>query len=263
MDAARQNDLTLGSSSQPLLGSRHLAKGNTQQVSSSQVHRQYASSVPDAGLLLDQHGDSPSNIESRLMELEQSLKAEKHSREKESMLYQSTTNQLRAKLRDLEQQLEMERNRHKKTSFDLIEKEKDAKNQRQLALDAVGELNRFLRGNQVPNQSTDDEIIQKVVALRIDIRDFAIIHFEGTMDAEVAQASLEPVNKYLRIPPDCLEKYIYTSSTRVNVIRAFLWAYLGKKVFNRFSWACRDAGTAFQVICGFLSNPTHPSMFIF
>ncbi|KAJ2992965.1 hypothetical protein NUW58_g1992 [Xylaria curta] len=189
------------------------------------------------------------------MEVEQSLKNEKESREEESILHENSIIHLQTKLKEMEQHLEMEQSRHKKTRSDLIETQKDVKHHRQLALDAVGELNRFLRGNQVPNQSTDDEIIQRAMMLRVDIRDFAIIHFEGSIDeVGINQVSLESLNEFLRIPPDCLKEYVSNSSTRVNIIRAFLWMYLCERVFNRFSWTWRGAGSAFHDICGFLEG---------
>lgn len=229
---------------------------NAQRTAAIRATQKPASVVPDVGYLPDQPDASSSDLEMRLKEAEQSLKIEKERREKESILHGQAMNDLQAKLKDVEQHLEVERHRHQQTKFDLIEKHKDANHQRQLMLDAVGELNRFLRGSRVPNQSTDDEIIQKAMTLRVGIRDFAILHFEGNIDqVGINQDALDSLNKFLRIPQDYLKSYISTSPKRVNVIRAFLWAYLCEAVFNQFSWTWQSAGTAFHDICGFLGRP--------
>ncbi|KAK5629008.1 hypothetical protein RRF57_004723 [Xylaria bambusicola] len=170
-----------------------------------------------------------------------------------TLLLEQTIHNLQVKLRSVERDLETERSNHEQTKFDLVEKQKDASNQRQLMLDAVGELNRFLRGNEVRNQLTDDEIIQKVMTLRVGIRDFALRNFSSDIDqSRITEASLGSLNEFLRMPPDFLSKYISTSSTRINVTRAFLWSYICEKVFNQFFWTWQGAGAAFRDICGSL-----------
>ncbi|KAI1733568.1 hypothetical protein F4680DRAFT_441283 [Xylaria scruposa] len=241
----------------PMTGpdSQHVAKGDTKQASELQLNRQSTSVVPNARSLSDYPGSSSSNLENRLREMQHILKTEKESRRTENISHENAMNSLAVRLNYVQRDLEMERNRHQKTKLDLIEKEKDAQSQRQLALDAVGELNRFLRGNKVHSQSTDDEIIQKAMTLRISIRDFAILHFERSVEeAEINQVSLESLNKVLQIPSDLLKSYTSTSSMRINLIRAFFWAYLYENVFNQFSWTWRGASAAFKDICGFLDG---------
>ncbi|KAI1204681.1 uncharacterized protein F4807DRAFT_471862 [Annulohypoxylon truncatum] len=238
-----------------LLDSHSSRPRNTRQVHASQSGGQSASVFANTGSLPLQPGVSPSDLETRLKEAEQSLKKEKQSRLEENASHERVTNNLQAKLDVTERNLETERNEHQHTKSRLTEKENAANHQRQLMLDAVGELNRFLRGNQVHNQSTDHELIQKAMKLRIAIRDFAILYFGNNVNMlGSSQASLESLNQFLRIPLDYLETYISFSSKRVNLIRAFLWAYLYERVFNRFYWSWQGAGTAFCEMRGFLYN---------
>ncbi|KAI0972384.1 hypothetical protein F4678DRAFT_460604 [Xylaria arbuscula] len=235
------------------LGPQDASQDNAEQVHRSQDHKHLESVAPNAGYLPHQPPTSSSDLESRLKEAEQSLENEKRYREREGILNEKEIDYLQSQLKNAEAQLEMERAKHQQTRSDLIEKDKYANRQRQLMLDAVSELNRYLRGNQVSNQATDDEIIQKVMMLRIAIRDFAILHFEGDIDQfTINQGLLKSLNELLRLPPDDMVKYISTSTTRVNIFRAFLWAYLFENVFNRFSWTWQGAGSAFHDISGFL-----------
>ncbi|KAI0440361.1 hypothetical protein F4803DRAFT_553180 [Xylaria telfairii] len=149
--------------------------------------------------------------------LKQNLKQERESRERESKFCENAVNDLEARLKAMQKHLEMEQNNHDKTRSDLIEKQKDEKNQRRLALEAVGELNRFLRGKQAPNQLTDDEIIQKAMTLRIGIRDFAILHFGDSInEVGINLSSLEPLNEFLRMEPDYLKDHVSTYCRAVN-----------------------------------------------
>ncbi|KAI1308320.1 hypothetical protein F5Y03DRAFT_97182 [Xylaria venustula] len=235
------------------LGSQDAGQDNAKQVHRSQDHKHLESVAPSVGYLPHQPPTSSSDLESRLKESEQSLENEKRYREREGILNEKAIDDLQSQLKNAEAQLEMERAKHQQTRLDLIEKDKYANRQRQLMLDAVSELNRYLRGNQVSNQATDDEIIQKVMMLRIAIRDFAILHFEGDIDHfTINQGSLESLNELLRLPLDDVVKYISTSTTRVNIVRAFLWAYLFENVFNRYSWTWQGASNAFHDISGFL-----------
>ncbi|KAI1170295.1 hypothetical protein F4777DRAFT_569798 [Nemania sp. FL0916] len=240
-------------SRKPPVAPQHGGQGKIQQVPLPQPNQRTAPIASDASGPPPQPDISTSDLGMRVMEAERSLDAEKRRHHEERALHFKAMSSLQAKLKYMEQHLEVERDRHQQTKLDLMDKQKDADYQRQLKLEAVGELNRFLRGNKVSNQSADDEIIQKAMTLRISIRDFALLYFEGSIDqSAISPKSLEALNEYLRIPPDYLTNYITTASTRVNVVRAFIWAYLCENVFNRFSWTWQGAGIAFHDMCGFL-----------
>ncbi|KAI1425005.1 hypothetical protein F5Y12DRAFT_749255 [Xylaria sp. FL1777] len=233
----------------------HLSNDESQLGSHPDREKNSQKAPENASYLPDETSISSFDIQLRLKEAEQNLKNEKKCRKEEIILHERAMKYLQAKLKDSEENLMMERSMHEQTKLDLIEKRNEANHQRQFALDAVGELNRFLRGNKVPNQSTDDEIIQKAMTLRVGIRDFAIFHFGGNLDqVRINQASLESLNQFLRIPPDYLETYASASSTRINLIRAFLWAYLRERVFNQFCWTWQGASTAFRDISSFLDT---------
>ncbi|KAI0430721.1 hypothetical protein F5Y09DRAFT_307085 [Xylaria sp. FL1042] len=255
MNVTKDHHPTLEEIHKPLHSSHDDIQADTAEVPALQANMELISVLSNEEQPPNQAPMSSSDLESRLNEAEKSLENERMNREKEQILHGKAINYFQEKLKNVEEQLKMERTRHQRTRLDLAEKDNYASHQRQLMLDAVGELNRFLRGNQVPNQLADDEIIQKAMILRIEIRNFAIHHFEGNINQlGINQGSFDSLNEFLRISPDCLKSYIATSSTRVNTIRALLWAYLLEKVFNQFSWTWRGAGTAFRNINGFLDD---------
>ncbi|KAI0521985.1 hypothetical protein F5B22DRAFT_512713 [Xylaria bambusicola] len=201
---------------------------------------------------------SSPGLQTRAKEEMENLEREKGNGGEDALALEQTIHNLQVNLKNVERQLETERNNHEQTKLDLVEKQKDATNQRQLMLDAVGELNRLLRGNEVRNQLTDDEIVQKAMTLRVGIRDFALRNFASDIgQSRIVEESLESLNKFLRMPPDLLLKYVSTSSTRISVMRAFLWSYIRESVFNQFFWTWQGAGAAFRDMCGSLDSLRH------
>lgn len=200
-------------------------------------------------------GTAMSRLEIKLKETEQKLEYEKQSRQDDKHSHNTALVDLQSKLNHVEKSLEVEQDKHQQTKFNLVEKEKEASHHRQLKLDAVGELNRFLRGNQVSNQSTDREIVEKAMMLRVNIRDFAIHYFQDSIkEARIQPEESESLNKYLRIPQHYLNNAIYDPRMRVRLVRAFMWAYLCDHIFGCFHWALKDAGAVFHKMCGFLGR---------
>lgn len=95
----------------------------------------------------------------------------------------------------------------------------------------------------------------RTMRLRVDIRDFALRYVETDLgELRIPSTSYSLINKYLQSSSRAVDTYIQCPSTRPDVIRAFLWAFLDEKVFRRFLWAPRPIGEAMESIHDFIGS---------
>ncbi|EIT81628.1 hypothetical protein AO1008_02434 [Aspergillus oryzae 100-8] len=123
---------------------------------------------------------------------------------------------LAASLAQAKHDLEEERQQHQQTKMDLRQKEQEARELRKSWLETANELNRYLRQGHGYNQMTDDDLLQHVAQLRFTITGFAAQHFS------------HPQLRDRKMTAD--------------LVRALLWVFLLRKVFDQFRWATLEAG---------------------
>ncbi|KOC12073.1 hypothetical protein AFLA70_48g004061 [Aspergillus flavus AF70] len=139
--------------------------------------------------------------------------------------------------------LEEERQQHQQTKMDLRQKEQEARELRKSWLETANELNRYLRQGHGYNQMTDDDLLQHVAQLRFTITGFAAQHFSHPQlrDRKMT-AEYDFFQQYLSICKTDFEAYIHSVTLRSSLVRALLWAFLLRKVFDQFRWATLEAG---------------------
>ncbi|GMG04906.1 unnamed protein product [Aspergillus oryzae] len=139
--------------------------------------------------------------------------------------------------------LEEERQQHQQTKMDLRQKEQEARELRKSWLETANELNRYLRQGHGYNQMTDDDLLQHVAQLRFTITGFAAQHFSHPQlrDRKMT-AEYDFFQQYLGISKTDFEAYIHSVTLRSSLVRALLWAFLLRKVFDQFRWATLEAG---------------------
>jgi hypothetical protein len=103
-------------------------------------------------------------------------KERQHHQETKVSLLQKQRN-LNAYLEDARRALDKERKQHQETNVSLLQKQKETEQLRQSWRDVAGELSKHLRQAQGVDPLTDDELKQRVIPLRSEIRKFAVTHF--------------------------------------------------------------------------------------
>ncbi|KAB5536287.1 hypothetical protein GE09DRAFT_1142033 [Coniochaeta sp. 2T2.1] len=164
--------------------------------------------------------------------------------------------QTQAQLNHAMSALEKERAAHSETRSELENKHDEVKDMRKRWLDSATQLNSLIRQGQTPNQMTDDEIIQKVSALRFTIKSFALQFFgDDIKQLEIDGAASDFLNHYVQLPEDYLEAYMQSQSFRPMLVRAFLWEYIREHVFGEFCWAPDPIGRSMTHTVRFLVAP--------
>ncbi|GMF74492.1 unnamed protein product [Aspergillus oryzae] len=150
---------------------------------------------------------------------------------------------LAASLAQAKHDLEEERQQHQQTKMDLRQKEQEARELRKSWLETANELNRYLRQGHGYNQMTDDDLLQHVAQLRFTITGFAAQHFSHPQlrDRKMT-AEYDFFQQYLGISKTDFEAYIHSVTLRSSLVRALLWVFLLRKVFDQFRWATLEAG---------------------
>ncbi|KAM0346551.1 hypothetical protein ACHAPY_011633 [Fusarium culmorum] len=98
----------------------------------------------------------------------------------------------------------------------------------------AADLNAHLVNDRGFKPLDDKVFIDKVSLLRRDIRDFAYQYFGSwPPDIKPSSQSIKEVTKMLELESSSIFRMFALSS----VIRAYMWIFLAKKVFNRFVWA--------------------------
>ncbi|CAH0056309.1 unnamed protein product [Clonostachys solani] len=161
-------------------------------------------------------------------------------------------NMMRRKMKDQQAMLDdavKELNKSKET----------AATARQGQLKAISELNKAMRLNQGSDQSTDTQLVQKMVELRNNIRTWSLTYFitefENTprlcrQDMEILyELGLDSVMR-----KDCFERSLQDTTIRPTVARSVLWAVLQRDLFRQYLWVIRPFGRWVRDTHKFLSS---------
>ena len=159
------------------------------------------------------------------------------------------------KLKAAIQDLAEERRLHSQTKASLQKKEQDAGKYQKQWIQTVNELDRFLRQSQSFNQMTDDQVHQKGRQLRNEIRNFVIQHFDNNKDPRISLGLVEELSSYLQLPQGATEAYLRSPTMRPAVVRAYLWAFLHRRIFDyKFRWAPNRPHRAMAALTDFFGG---------
>lgn len=164
-------------------------------------------------------------------------------------------NDLNGHLEDLKRALDKERKHHQETKVSLLQKQREAEQLRQSWRDVAGELSRHLRQAQGVNPLTDDELKQRTIPLRSEIRKFAVTHFQNDIrDRKVSKEQFLFFNECLQIERPDFDAFIEHTAARIDLMQASLWWFLNDRVFKRYQWATREASEHMQGMCDVMSE---------
>ncbi|KAJ9485834.1 hypothetical protein VN97_g7514 [Penicillium thymicola] len=206
---------------------------------------------------LPSHPEPPHDVSHwhrKYLQQEQELAAERAEKDQLQTAHRKAKNEVlfwEEKCSRNAKSLEEERQEHSKTRLSLQHKQQDARKWHLLLQDANDKMGAAMNHHQVRHQLEDAEITTRVTCLRLDIRSFCLDYGElDGHDPRISDSSFSLLQKYLKIPEHTLEAYIESPSARPSIIRAFIWAFLEKKVFHRFCWAPTDVGNAIHILHG-------------
>lgn len=181
----------------------------------------------------------------------------------------------RAKLDKAERDLAAERSLHDQTrkELDLLrqslshektalrqaegdkEKWKRVAGDRQKQLRATThELNRLIGSTQGFSKMDDSEFRTKADQLRGDIRNMTLCHLEGTDELKISDSTYALFSQRLQLPEPLLKDYLQSSSTRAEVVQAFMWETLRVDIFSRFRWIPQQPSEAMKTMSIFLGE---------
>lgn len=173
-------------------------------------------------------------------------RADKEKSDNEAAHWQKRCMQIEEKLKD-------GKRRHDQVKADHQRSQREAAHWRGQFLEATEEMDGLMHHHQVLNQVEDTELVKRTMQLRDDIRDIAI-HYGGDSISylKVPPASYTLFEKHLGISKGVLDVYLQSPSTRLAVIRAFIWRFLVDEVFGKFRWAPFETGNSMEYIYDFL-----------
>ncbi|CAH0030323.1 unnamed protein product [Clonostachys rhizophaga] len=115
---------------------------------------------------------------------------------------------------------------------------------RQGQLKAISELNKAMRLNQGSDQSTDSQLVQKMVGLRNNIRDWSLTYFITESEnlprpSNQDMKNLDEIGLESVMRKDFLERSLQDSTIRPTVARSVLWGFLQRDVFRQYLWVMK------------------------
>ncbi|OBT67119.1 hypothetical protein VE03_04431 [Pseudogymnoascus sp. 23342-1-I1] len=163
-------------------------------------------------------------------------------------------NDLNGHLHNAKRALDKERKHHQETKVFLLQKQREAEQLRQSWRDVAGELSRHLRQVQGVNPLTDDELKQRIIPLRSEIRKFAVTHFQNNIrDLKISKQQFQFFNERLALGRLEFDAFMEQTSARIDLMQASLWWFLDDRVFKRYQWATREASEHMQGMCEVIS----------
>ncbi|CAG9989531.1 unnamed protein product [Clonostachys byssicola] len=139
---------------------------------------------------------------------------------------------MRRKMKDKQAMLEEELTKAKET----------AATARQGQMKAVSELNKSMRLNQGSDQSTDTQLVQKLVELRNDIRTWSLTYFITTSEnaSKLSRHDLMKILDKTKVHSFTRENFFERSlqdpTIRPTVVRSILWKVLQCGIFRQYLW---------------------------
>ncbi|VUC25099.1 unnamed protein product [Clonostachys rosea] len=141
---------------------------------------------------------------------------------------------------------------------ELNKSKESAATARQGQLKAISELNRVMRLSQGSDQSTDTQLVQKMVELRNSIRTWSLTHFteieNGTRLCRLDMKTLNENKLVSHMREDFFEKSLQDPLLRPTVVRSFLWAILHTEVFRQYLWVVEAYSKSVRDINRFISS---------
>lgn len=113
---------------------------------------------------------------------------------------------------------------------------------RQGQLKAISELNKAMRLNQGSDQSTDSQLVQKMVELRNNIRNWSLTYFITEFEnlpRPQDMKSLDDIGLESVMRKDFFERSLQDSTIRPTVARSVLWGFLQRDVFRQYLWVMK------------------------
>lgn len=163
--------------------------------------------------------------------------------------------QTKLQLQHTAKALEAEESAHRETRHQLTKIRHKADDMRKSWVDAANHLDRVLRQGQLPNQMTDDELIQKSTGLRFKVKNFALQFFgDEVMFLKSDHAASRRIANIMKISHRRVKAYVHSPSLRPMLIRVFLWHLLREDIFGQFFWASSDASSAMFDLSSILST---------
>lgn len=168
-------------------------------------------------------------------ELEREVKEERQKARQAQLTMQSTSDDAD----HWHEQYREEKKSHEKARAALQKSTEDARYwQVQLQLATEDDNAGAVNTRQVRSQLEDSEIITQTQRLRLQVRDFAVLHSECNEDhLRVSPEGQAALAKYLHADRNTLGSYVRSGATRPAILKAFIWAFLRSEIFDRYLWA--------------------------
>ncbi|KAL2133199.1 hypothetical protein VTI74DRAFT_2773 [Chaetomium olivicolor] len=160
--------------------------------------------------------------------------------------------------------LDGERKCREAAEKELREKTAEAKEFRKRWKLAARELNELRSQSQGLYTVTDQYLIERTTHLRFNIRNFAILYFEGPPPQEMrlANGGVDKAGLFQVFISNIeeVDHYLYSEERCPTIIEAFLWRFLTKNVFGLFLWASTVAKPLAQLSAFLRPKSTNPNV---
>ncbi|CAG9971731.1 unnamed protein product [Clonostachys byssicola] len=171
----------------------------------------------------------------------------------------SEVGKLRQELTETRNELAGEKAQHNKAK-DLAKGYKEKVDKlRKMNRETAAELDEVLRQNKVPDQLTDDEVIEMVNQLRSNIRNLTIqcfgekLKLDGRPNLSNAKLDLQG-SISIPISLETVHHCVSNPGLRPVIIQDFIWRWLISHVFSAYCWSPEDTSSAIIHLEKLLSN---------